>query len=348
MKADRSNPTHTAVPSTAEAPDWLGPPAEYFPLESGRYEIRPGLARLGTDFGNGAPDARVFQLDRRFLAYRRAKLAARAEQLSKYHPPGTLTDSAGRTLNRTLVERLQYEYPQGFVLQQKTGGARELVCRLSGETLRFDANWAYLGAAGAQPTPAYRSGLDALACQVQEDLAIVQLQADGSDTIAALHLCFPNHWAAEAKIGRSFIAAHRPVAGIEPIARNAHKLVRTMIDKGPFVRFAWGLATDDRLNHHPDPPPGTDPAEWAGRHFDPGRPRLFLRVERQTTYGLPTIGGALFTIRTYFSDCERIRRDPGRNRALHSAIASMSPESLAYKGLTESRAAILNWLRSPP
>lgn len=318
-----------------------GAPAEYFPLARGRYEIRPGLSRLGTDFGNGARDGHIFQLDREFHAYRTAKLAARAEELGKYHPAGLLDVPARAAVNRLVAKRLVDEHPDAFALAQHEG-ERRLDCHLSGEGLRFAPDWTWLGLEGPQPAPPYRSGLDALAAQVQEDLAVVQLSPDGSDRVAALHLCFPNHWAAAEKIGRDFSATHRPVADIEPIIRHSAKLVRTMVEKGPFVRFAWGLATDTRLNHHPDPPPGAGLGVWTGRRFDPERPRLFLRIERQTTMGLPALGCALFTIRTYFTDCAGLA--PERRRRLASAIASMSAQSLAYKGLADSRAAILDWL----
>jgi dimethylamine monooxygenase subunit A len=31
----------------------MSKPARYFPIESGRYEVKPGLFKFGTDFGNG-------------------------------------------------------------------------------------------------------------------------------------------------------------------------------------------------------------------------------------------------------------------------------------------------------
>ena len=37
--------------------------ARYTPFAGGRYDVRAGLAVLGTDFGNGAADAHAFQLD---------------------------------------------------------------------------------------------------------------------------------------------------------------------------------------------------------------------------------------------------------------------------------------------
>jgi len=38
--------------------DFAMSPARYFPLESGRYEVKPDLFKFGTDFGNGDAEAR--------------------------------------------------------------------------------------------------------------------------------------------------------------------------------------------------------------------------------------------------------------------------------------------------
>ena len=40
-------------------PGDLPPPADYFPPASGRYQVRPGLHTLGTDFGNGPADRSI-------------------------------------------------------------------------------------------------------------------------------------------------------------------------------------------------------------------------------------------------------------------------------------------------
>jgi dimethylamine monooxygenase subunit A len=52
---------------TSEASDGS---AIYFPLDSGRYEVKPGLFSLDTDFGNGEVDRQIFQIDRNFTEYR--------------------------------------------------------------------------------------------------------------------------------------------------------------------------------------------------------------------------------------------------------------------------------------
>lgn len=323
--------------------DRLPPPADYLPVEE-RFEFRVGLARLGADFGNGAADGRVFQLDDRWHAYREAKLEARRERLDKYVARSpAFTAGAERAVTAFLLAQLPREYPERF-RRTDADGCVELACELSGETLHFDSELRLADARTPRPlAPDYQDGLDALLCQVQEDLAFVAAADDG-DRLAYLHLCFPNHWSAQDKVGSDFRAVHGPVPGFERIGRQARRLVDAMTERGPFVRFAWGLATDTRLNHHPQPPPGHDPAQWHGRHFDPADPRLFLRMERQVTVGLPQVPGFLFTIRTYFRDVAEL--DGASRRKLAAALASMDERTAAYKGVADRRAAVVAWLRA--
>lgn len=316
--------------------------ARYFPPAKGRYEVKAGLHPLGTDFGIGPADGRVFQLDRDWPRYRRERLAARREALDKYVCTADPSGAAQTALSTFFLDRLSREYPGLFSLE-----LHALRCRLSGETLVFDDRLELVeaqpeaGVDGAQPP--YASALDALACQVQEDLALTELDADGGDRLSALHLCFPNHWAAEDKIGRGFAAIHEPVPGFGRIGAQQRPLLKALTERGPFVRFAWGLATDTRLNHHPVAPAGyPDLDAWRGRDFDPARPRLFLRIERQVIAGLPGANAFLFTIRTYFEDVQAL--PSGQVGALRSAIESMDEATLRYKGIEARRKEILESL----
>jgi len=261
-------------------------PARYFPIESGRYEVKPGLFKFGTDFGNGDADRQVFQRDDEFPGYHAAKMAARQERLSKYYQTHDYRPATAARVARFMD----------------------------------------MGA----------TDLDALACKVQEDLAVIQRDGD-RHWLAAIHLCFPNHWAAEDKIGRTFAEIHEPVAGIEAINRQADKLVDVIIRATDgLVRFVWGIATDTELNHHPSKP--------RGRQFDPTNPRAFLRIERQTIWGFPEVEASLFTIHTYFEDLAKLESD--KRVKVVSGIESMTPASIEYKGLTQSRDALLAWLKS--
>lgn len=325
------------------AHDALEAPPVYFPPASGAYSVAPGLYHFATDFGNGEMDRRLIQLDQNFSAYRTAKLEARAERLGKYYCIERFSVAANRALISLIITHLVKEYPALFRIS--TGADDELVldCRLSNELLHFDRN-RLLVHVSSSVAPPYASALDALACQIQEDLVLVS-RDEQAHWVSAIHLCFPNYWAAENKIGRHFSQAHAPVAGMDTRTYTGDKLVNAMIDRGPYVRFSWGLATDDRLNHHPASPAGIDPQMWYGRSFDPEKPRLAMRIERQCIWGMPTADVALFTLRTTIRDVSEIRQNAVERNALIGAIESMSAEQLQYKGLGDKHEHILSWLR---
>ncbi|MCS7227189.1 MAG: DUF3445 domain-containing protein, partial [Gloeomargarita sp. SKYB31] len=272
-------------------------------------------------------DRRVFQIDSDFPHYHQVKQAARQEHLAKYVQTWELSPAVERAVAEFMAQRLAQEYPQWFHLETWIDGW-QLRCDLTGDTLAFDRK-------GRVRHPTYGSALDALAMQVQEDVCVV-CRAGDRHWVSAIHLCFPNHWAAQDKIGKTFAEVHAPVPGMAPLNQRGAVLVHAMIAGPPMVRFAWGLSTDTELNHHPDQP--------AGRTFDPQHPQLYLRIERQVIWGLPTVDAALFTIRTYFRDVNVLRRDPRLCTLLQQAIRSMSPPSLTYKGLAAHWQEILAWL----
>jgi len=319
----------------------LPPPACYFPIERDRYDVSPGLRTFGTDFGNGSQDRQIFQLDEEFPRYRSEKLTARAERLTKYHAEHACPANVTEAVTRFIAQRLLHEHPALFTRDEAPLGF-VLNCIPTGERLEFGPRMELVRAERA-PSPSYVGPLDALASQLQEDLAIATVQ-DGEDTLRAVHLCFPNHWSPEEKLGNNFRSVHAPVAGIAPVSAKAPQLMDAVVNKGPYVRFAWGVSTDSRLNHHPVPPPGTPRESWHGRSFNPAEPRLFLRVERQVLWGFPEVQAVLFTIRTSFVDLAEVKQDVARRRSLIAALHSMTSEQRMYKGLSESFEPITQWL----
>ncbi len=323
-------------------------PAHYFPIRAGRYEIGAGLYRLDTDFGNGSKDSKLFQLDGKWPHYREQKMRARRERLDKYVCESIRQEGVIRAAVDFFMQRLPLEYPDYFSLQAQKEREWCLHCALSGEILCFDSANPYLytdvrAPTGKCPDPAYASALDALACQIQEDLAVVEVASGDKDRVAALHLCYPNHWAAQDKIERSFAEIHAPVPGFDKIAKQSGPLLTHLLANGPYVRFAWGLASDMRLNHHPQPPEEYEDAQaWQGRGFRPDRPQLYLRIERQVLVGLAGTEALLFMIRTYFEDVAEF--DVSRIDGLCSAIESMDGDTLRYKGIGSQRDEILDWL----
>lgn len=320
--------------------------AYYFPLAHGRYDVKPGLVPLGTDFGNGSADRQVFQFDSSFAHYRQMKLMARAERLSKYYQTDNYTKTVASAIAQFIIHRLAREHPQHVQLESHTDGTLTFHSQLTGETLYLNADYQLQQVQGGA-VPSYNSTLDALVAQLQEDITVVSRSGD-HHWMSAIHLCYPNHWSAEAKIGQNFATVHAPVAGMEAMNQRGKAIVHTMITRKPSVRFAWGLSTDTRLNHHPVPPDGVAIDAWQGRAFDPQHPKLYLRMERQVVWGLPDCDAALFTIRTYFRDCHAIKQNPKLQASLVSALHSMQPDSLVYKGLDASRDAIAAWLTQEP
>ncbi len=312
----------------------------YFPPHQGRYEVKPGMYKLDYDFGNGDGDRHLFQFDASFDFYHQTKLTARRENLHKYYQTCNYSDDVNREVIKLIITRLLVEYPQYFHREGFPNGDFALHCLLTQETLYFDRQYC-LNTFNTK----YACELDAIACQIQEDVTVICRNPDtGQNWVSAIHLCFPNHWSAAAKIGQDFLTVHQPVAEITPINRRADSLVKAMIYGQPMVRFAWGISTDTYLNHHPQPAPGFDIQLWSGRRFCLDHPQLYLRIERQVIWGLPQVHAALFTIRTYFRDCAVICQDIHLRNQLISAIESMSPESLIYKGLSQSKGDIRKWM----
>ena len=297
-------------------------PLQYFPVSPKPFEFQAGLRAIKS---GGKPEDKIFQIDNEWQAYRRAKMTARAERLDKYVCRYQLSPAAESYATLYLLNQLRREYPEHFELTRSETSA-SIHCRLSGDRLHFDQSLQLID------NDEYQNALDALCCQVQEDLAIVEWR-EQKDFISHLHLCLPNHWAAEEKIGRSFIDAHLPVPEMEKINQQAPRLVETLIRKGPFERFTWGVSTDRRLNHHPTAPKGIDRTEWQGRRFDPDNPELYLRIERQTTIGLPKVSAFIFTIRTYHRAVDALTRE--ELTILKRAVQTMPESVKAYKGLVK-------------
>ncbi|MEJ2143328.1 MAG: DUF3445 domain-containing protein, partial [Gammaproteobacteria bacterium] len=205
---------------------------------------------LTTDFGNGKTDGCIFQLDNQFHNYRNNKINARNESLEKYV---CLQDNRDLSpVIRFIISTLTSEHPGYFTF---TPAGNHLHCKLTDETLVFSQDHQLeLNKSLCKVSTPYIHAFDALAMQLQEDIAVMEIDAQGQGKIIALHLCAPNHWAAQEKLGKDFVSTHQPVPGIERINQRANEINLACLNKGPFVRFAWGLSTDDFLNHHPHPP----------------------------------------------------------------------------------------------
>jgi hypothetical protein len=101
-------------------------------------------------------------------------------------------------------------------------------------------------------------------------------------------------------------------------------MVRTMVERGPFVRFVWTLTPDARLDRHPD---AIGPTNWQRAEG------LYLRVERQVTVPLMAANAGLFLIRVYVYPFNELNSEQ-RARML-AALAAMPEPIRTYKGLPQ-------------
>lgn len=252
-------------------------------------------------------DKPVFENEPEEAKYLQNKVNTRKESLDKLYPrPVGISDDELSLVAEVLKNRLKAERPD-FKLDE---------------------------------TFIARDPVDFVISQIPEDFSVWKMDNE-KEWLALVHLSSPNHWDARDKVGRSFFDAHLPIPHIDPVSKAAPKLFEQIIKKGAFERFAWGVATDDRLNHHPEPPPGVSIDEWKGRSFDPSLPKLFIRMERQTLFPIneAMIG---FTIKTKFSDVSGL--PPEDIKLIIQCIEGMDEKVLRYKGLLQDKENILSWL----
>ncbi|WP_421876338.1 heme-dependent oxidative N-demethylase family protein [Marinoscillum sp.] len=291
---------------------------KYLPFLTGTYSTAPGLKSLSKS--KEARDHLIFQIDDTYDHYLANKAMCRQEGIEKYYHQASISPDTIRTVNDFIIEQLTSEYPGHF---EKTSD-RQFINHKTGQSFKIQ-NGQIINESQ------FEDLFDVLCSQVQEDLAVFQL-TENSDYLTAVHLCAPNHWSPADKIGKPFDAIHRPVADMEETIKRYPPMLQSIVGFGePFTRFAWGIGTDQRLNHHPEPPEGVDQRDWEGRAAVSKEGPIYLRVERQNLIGFKEVNAFLFTIRTYHYSVGDL--SAFEKQKLWESVQSMSPATLEYKGL---------------
>ena len=283
------------------------PPAHYFPVEPRPFSMRAGLLKFPTDFGNGAADQLVFQVDSDLERALAAKRAPRPTPRYFEHVSSSAEANALDAVRVWVEARMLVEAPERLRSASKDLGA----------TSRWDA----LGRA------------------VQEDLVVMH-EGDGSGKALLLHVSFPSGWHPERLPGASFLGIHDPVPtfpgpdGDPKAAFAAQSMVRSMVERGPYVRFVWTVRADDALDHHP--------GEGGRQPWTPTSPG-FLRVERQLTWPFPEAHAALFVIRTYVYSFASL--SAAERLILREALLQMPNVFKSYKGMPDDESLVLRTLQ---
>ena len=186
---------------------------------------------------------------------------------------------------------------------------------------------------------------DAVALAIEEDYVMFRGATNASpDRAHVLHVCLPSGWSASDKVGLDFSAIHVTVPHNAPLRAAHHGLIRSLINRGPFVRYVWGLHRDDELCH--DPHRHTQPPEVRGQSPEEAAGSTWFRVERQTTCGLPGENVAFFFIRVFQTPLVAAITTAERARTMAAALRDMTPELAAYKSLVHRREPLIAWLES--
>jgi hypothetical protein len=297
------------------------------------FRMQPGLRRLVP----GAPQLTPMAPGSRHQREKLAVLSAFAHQALVARPG---FDPAPAL--HTLCRQAAAEHPAHFGWDGRAATATSLGVRVvDGQVQQLASGSFGLGdevpRCLALQAPAWR--LPALlALTFVEDLAIVDA-ADAS--VPWMAVALPSHWAPEDKVGLHFAQVHAPVADGARVRQAGEALMRLVSGPERWERFVWNVTDHPRLHAHPRRVPSP---RW--RH-DPGAtglPRAWFRSERQTFIPLPERAQSIFTIAVDVLPLADVIDSRERAQRLAAAVASMSPEVLAYRGLTSVRDLLLDWL----
>lgn len=293
------------------------------------FRMHPGLRRLGPDARHltpHGPGARAFEEKLGVLRDRSADALVAA--------PGFDPGPALATLGARAALEHPYAWRQHAI---GDGEALRLGWRVRGEVVSGDGPAAIGAVLRALPAPWRLAGLASLA--FVEDLAVI----DGASAcIPWIAACLPSHWAPAEKVGRHFATVHAPVADNALLLAAGEQLARLVSGAQAWERFVWTVTPCPTLQMHPA---HVGPGSWpAGGDAGALAARAFFRTERQTFLAVPGAGQAVFTIHIDSQPLAAAVGTRDQARALHDAIASMSPAVLAYRGLGAARERLLQWL----
>ena len=181
-----------------------------------------------------------------------------------------------------------------------------------------------------------------LALKLQEDFVILEQDNETLRT-EYLSVCFPSRWDPREKLGLDFAAIHAPVADNQTLIAAGQSIMAMAFMKQPMLRHVWLIVPAASLDQHPE----KNQAWWSEALADasPLLPRLFFRIERQTTWPLPHLQRAVFFIRLMMSPLvDVLNTVPGRASELAASLRTMTPTIVAYRGMTEALPRLLTEL----
>ncbi len=176
-----------------------------------------------------------------------------------------------------------------------------------------------------------------LCMSVQEDLLLL-VPDGGGMRLQGGGLFFPSKWALADKIGKPLDLVHGPVPSYQGgLAATVNRLLLRLPEGQVLLRYNWTLHDAAALFQH---------SHLTAKHTPAASPdQLWFRSERQTLSRVDEAGAALFTIKTLQAKLpDALKANSGLGPFLADDIAAMNKATLAYKGLTDKRDALLAYL----
>ncbi|HEX2541566.1 MAG TPA: heme-dependent oxidative N-demethylase subunit alpha family protein [Caldimonas sp.] len=308
-----------------------------FSLVTAPFRMQPGLRRLAP----GTPQLTPSRPNGRHLREKVAVLGSFAAQALL-----TVPGFDERPVFRTVAAEAARDASPAFALD---ASGDELALRapllgwaIQGGAARGDGDPA-LGDLLRGLPPALRPAA-LLALAYEEDFAVIDTT---TTSIPWLAVCLPSRWAPETKVGRPFAEVHAPVADNTTLVAAAASLARLVAGPERWERFVWTITPEPRLHQHPEragtdwPAAGAAPLDEAARSL---AEVASFRWERQTFIPIVGTPHALFTIHVQSLPLAEAIVTPEDARRVHAAVASMSANVIAYRGLGVARERLLHWL----
>ena len=251
-----------------------------------------------------------------------------AARRGRWRAAAACVDDAWPAARARRLERLRDDR-DGVLVRDPDGPRRRRAARRAAEAARLLPDPVDAAATRSRSREAWL-----LACC--DDLVVLRRRGPARVTAELLAVAFPSGWPPRLRAGADLPALHAPVADGERLRAASGALSEALLVKGP-VRPV-------RVGARPGRPARPRPvgarrrgarlpaAGAAGGCGSSGRPACRC----------PHLDRALFLIRPHLVPLTSL--GPEQRRVLHDAVASMSPQALAYKGLTEVRDDLLAWL----
>ena len=169
---------------------------------------------------------------------------------------------------------------------------------------------------------------------IPEDLCLMS-RIENEWVLTAGLVAYPSRWSLQEKIGQGLDQIHQPV----PDYQKALQPVMTptfdkLVWQRPVWRLNWALHSSPQLHQPTAVHMDTDPWDY------------WWRTERQTLTKLEGQDHILFTIRNRTEPLSLIKQNPEAAKGFGEALASLSPETIAYKGLSKQHQQIVDALCS--